>query len=68
MTSEKEMHLPRFWRGQKERYDLSGKLIQLTNPGTVVVFRGNPFHLNPDGSLVAFTDDERRKFVLNKLK
>jgi hypothetical protein len=68
MTSERGMHLPLLWRGQKERYNLSGKLLELQNPGKVVVFQGSPFHLNPDGSLVAFTDEERRKFVLNKPK
>jgi len=68
MTPEQGENLPRWWRGQKERYRLSGGFFQLENPGKVVVFLGNPFHLKPDGSLVAFTDDERRKFILNKPK
>jgi len=68
MNPEQRRGLPERWRGQKERYDLSGKLFELKNPGKVVVFRGNPFHLNPDGSLVAFKDDEKREFVLNKPK
>jgi len=66
MTPEQRGSLPARWRGQEERYRLSGVSFKSENPGKVVVFQGNPFHLNRDGSLVAFTDEERRKFNLNK--
>lgn len=63
MTPEK-MSLPRFWRGQKERYSLVGKKFDLPNPGEVIIFQGKPFNLKPDGSLVPFSEEEKRKFIL----
>jgi len=58
---------PSYWRTRKERYSLLGKKLYLSNPGEVVIFRGNPFHLGDGGrTLIVFTDEERRNFVLNR--
>lgn len=64
MTPEKS--LSRNWRGQKERYSLVGAKMEFSNPGTVVVFQGTPFHLEEDGAtLKAFSDEEKLLFNLN---
>ena len=60
-----ESFLPRYWRGQGEKYSLKGSKMELPNPGKVVIFQGVPFHLEEGGTLKAFTDEERLKFNLN---
>lgn len=61
-----EMNLPRLWRGQKERYSLSFKQIELKNPGTIAIFLGTPFRVVDGGrTLQALDEEERRKFILN---
>lgn len=65
MPVEKGNHSARYWRSQKERYSLTGQEIHLPNPGDVVVFQGQPFHLEDQGkTLRAFGEKEKRKFVL----
>jgi len=62
---EKGNYSARYWRGQKERYSLVGPEIHLPNPGDLVVFQGQPFHLEDEGkTLRAFGEEEKRKFVL----